>query len=107
MQKKTHFFSSKDNGYASDYGDAVVEFSIPSTDLLVNDIFEGEVHFEIPLKYKNGGFSLDVSKYLAKEADSNESAFSNGDGGSRSSIFSTYALDIDFGRRINAARQSA
>lgn len=38
------------------------------------------------------------------KADSNESAFSNGEDGSRSSISSTDALDIDFERRINAVR---
>lgn len=61
------FFSSKESGYASDYGDTVLKFKIPSTVLQVNDIFDGEVHFDIPLKYKNGTFSLDVSKYLVKD----------------------------------------
>ena len=58
------FFSTKADGYAGDYGDTVVRLKIPSTILEVNDIFDGEVHFDIPLQYKNGGFSLDVSKYL-------------------------------------------
>lgn len=63
-QEDALFFSSKDSGYASDYGDTVVKLKIPSTVLQVNDIFDGEVHFDIPLKYKNGGFQLDVSQYL-------------------------------------------
>lgn len=63
------FFSSKSSGYASDYGDTVVALKIPSTILEVNDIFDGEVHFDIPLKYKNGGFSLDVSKYLLNDTN--------------------------------------
>ena len=58
------FFSSKESGYASDYGDTVVKMKIPSTELRLNDVFDGEVHFDLPLKYKNGGYSLDVSKYI-------------------------------------------
>ena len=63
-QEDALFFSSKDSGYVSDYGDTVIKLKIPSTVLQVNDIFDGEVHFDIPLKYKNGGFRLDVSRYL-------------------------------------------
>lgn len=61
------FFSSKSDGYASDYGDTVVAFKIPSTVLRVNDIFDGEVHFDIPLKRINNQWSLNVSKYLVDE----------------------------------------
>lgn len=61
------FFSSKENGYASDYGDTVVKMKIPSTELRLNDVFDGEVHFDLPLKYKNGGYSLDVSKYIVDD----------------------------------------
>ena len=71
-QEDALFFSSKDKGYASDYGEAVVKLKIPSTVLEVNDIFDGEVHFDIPLKYQNGGFQLNVSKYL----DNNEVKYS-------------------------------
>ncbi len=63
------FFSSKKDGYATDYGDTVVALKIPSTELLVNDIFDGEVHFEIPLKYVNGQFSKNVSQYLVDNPD--------------------------------------
>ena len=63
------FFSSKESGYVSDYGDTVVKLKIPSTELRLNDVFDGEVHFDLPLKYKNGGYSLDVSKYLIKSND--------------------------------------
>lgn len=76
-----------------------------------------EIHGQPPggrrLRTDNGSGQNHEKSFTASEtqnkvkADSNESAFSNGDGGSRSSIFSTDALDIDFGRRINAARQSA
>lgn len=61
------FFSSKESGYADGYGDTVLTFSIPSTVLEVNDIFDGEVHFDIPLKMKNGKFSLNVSKYILND----------------------------------------
>lgn len=61
------FFSSKESGYASDYGDTVVKMKIPSTELRLNDVFDGEVHFDLPLKYKNGGYSLNVSKYLVDD----------------------------------------
>lgn len=58
------FFSSEDNVYASDYGDTVITLKIPSTVLEVNDVFDGEVHFDLPLRYKNGVYSLNVSQYL-------------------------------------------
>ena len=61
------FFSSKESGYASGYGDTVVKMKIPSTELRLNDVFDGEVHFDLPLKYKNGGYSLDVSKYIVDD----------------------------------------
>ncbi len=61
------FFSSKADGYATDYGDTVVKFKIPSTVLRLNDVFDGEVHFDVPAKYRNGRFFLDVSRYLVKE----------------------------------------
>ncbi len=61
------FFSSKSEGYASDYGDTVLTFKIPSTVLRVNDIFSGEVHFDVPLKRMNNQWSMNVSKYLVNE----------------------------------------
>ncbi len=64
------FFSSKSEGYASDYGDTVLTFKIPSTVLRVNDIFDGEVHFDVPLKRMNNQWSMNVSKYLVNTADS-------------------------------------
>ena len=65
------FFSSKSEGYASDYGDTAVAFKIPSTVLRVNDIFDGEVHFDVPLKRINNQWSLNVSKYLVDEKAKN------------------------------------
>ena len=63
------FFSTKAEGYASGYGDEVVTFSIPSTDLLINDVFDGEVHFNVPAKRVGGRWVLDVSTYLPFTAD--------------------------------------
>lgn len=65
------FFSSKSEGYVSDYGDTVLAFKIPSTVLRVNDIFDGEVHFDVPLKRINNQWSLNVSKYLVDENANN------------------------------------
>lgn len=62
------FFSSEDNGYAIDYGDTVITLKIPSTVLEVNDVFDGELHFDLPLRYKNGVYSLNVSQYI-KDTD--------------------------------------
>ena len=67
------FFSSRPEGYASDYGNEVLAFNIPSTVLEVNDIFDGEVHFDIPLKMRNGEFSLDVRNYLKESENTSES----------------------------------
>ena len=61
------FFSSKSEGYASDYGDTVITFKIPSTQLRVNDIFEGEVHFDMPLKRSANGWSANVKNFLVDE----------------------------------------
>ena len=58
------FFSSKSEGYASDYGDTVLTFKIPSTQLRINDIFEGEVHFDMPLKRSANGWSANVKSFL-------------------------------------------
>ena len=72
------FFSSKSEGYASDYGDTVLTFKIPSTQLRINDIFEGEVHFDMPLKRSANGWAANVkafldesSRFALPETDSN------------------------------------
>ncbi len=64
------FFSTKADGYAADYGDTVVKLKIPSTVLRLNDVFDGEVHFDVPAKYRNGRFVLDVSRYLVENNSS-------------------------------------
>lgn len=75
------FFSSKSEGYASDYGDTVLTFKIPSTQLRINDIFEGEVHFDMPLKRSANGWAANVkafldesSRFALPETDSNGEA---------------------------------
>ena len=61
------FFSSKPEGYATDYGDTVVTLRIPSTKLRINDIFDGEVHFDMPLKRIAGQWSANVSQWLVDD----------------------------------------
>lgn len=61
------FFSSKSEGYASDYGDTVLTFKIPSMQLRINDIFEGEVHFDMPIKRSANGWSANVKTFLVEE----------------------------------------
>lgn len=61
------FFSSQKDGYASDYGNTVLTFNIPSTKLRVNDIFDGEVHFDMPLKRMSNGWSANVSAFLVDD----------------------------------------
>lgn len=61
------FFSSQPDGYATDYGDEIMQFTIPSTKLEVNDIFDGEVHFDIPLQRRGTGWSLNVRDYITED----------------------------------------
>ena len=82
------FFSSKREGYASDYGDTVLTFKIPSTQLRINDIFDGEVHFDMPLKRLANGWSANVRAFLIDEVnppDEISSKKSSGDPGIRAS----------------------
>lgn len=64
------FFSTKANGQNSGYGDELIEFKIPAEKLQLDDIFDDEAHFKVPLKNKNS--KLDVSGYLVGKADNGE-----------------------------------
>lgn len=70
LEDALFFSSEKDGEYNSDYGEAVIELSVPSTVLEVNDIFDGEVHFDIPLTRRNNQWQLNVSKYLVDSDNS-------------------------------------
>ena len=70
------FFSSKREGYASDYGDTVLTLKIPSTQLRVNDIFEGEVHFDMPLKRSANGWSANIKSFLADNTENPDIRYS-------------------------------
>lgn len=59
------FFSTAKEGYASGYGDTVVEFSIPAEKLILDDIFDNEAHLRFPLK-QTGVKS--VKAYLVDES---------------------------------------
>lgn len=60
------FFSTLKSGYNDGYGDSVVELKIPAEKLVLDDIFDNEAHFRIPLKNKDA--ILDVSGYLVDDA---------------------------------------
>lgn len=60
------FFSTQKSGYNDGYGDSVVELRIPAEKLVLDDIFDNEAHFRIPLKNKDA--VLDVSDYLVDDA---------------------------------------
>ena len=59
------FFSTKETGYNDGYGDTVVKLRIPAEEMLLDDIFDDEVHLRIPLKRVGGRWQLNVSGYLA------------------------------------------
>lgn len=60
------FFSTKrDGGQASEFGDAVLSFTIPLEELQVDDTFGSEAHVRVPLEF--AGEVLDVSKWLSEE----------------------------------------
>ena len=59
------FFSTKETGYNDGYGDTVVKLHIPAEEMLLDDIFDDEVHLRIPLKRVGGKWQLNVSGYLA------------------------------------------
>ena len=46
------FFSTKKDGQISGYGDTVLEFSIPIERLIMDDLFDNEIHFRLPLASK-------------------------------------------------------
>ena len=60
------FFSTQKSGYNDGYGDSVIELKIPAEKLVLDDIFDNEAHFRIPLKNKDT--ALDVSDYLGNDA---------------------------------------
>lgn len=60
------FFSTKrDGGTASEFGDTVLEFSIPLEELQVDDTFGSEAHVRVPLEF--AGEVLNVSQWLNRK----------------------------------------
>ena len=55
------FFSTKPDGEIKGYGDNIVRVKIPVEYLELNDIFNGEAHFRLPL---NSDYSANVSSVL-------------------------------------------
>jgi len=56
------FFSSSPSGEISGYGDEIIKLNIPANKLNIDDIFDNEAHFSLPLK--KAGDYLDVSKWI-------------------------------------------
>lgn len=61
------FFSTRKDGEISGYGDTVLEFKIPVEKLNLDDVFDSEMHFRLPLKNRNT--VTDVSEYLVNPGD--------------------------------------
>ena len=59
------FFSTAKEGYASGYGDTVVQLSIPAEKLVLDDIFDNEAHLKLPLKQAG---MKNVRAYLVDES---------------------------------------
>lgn len=60
------FFSTRrDGGQASEFGDTVLQFSIPIEELQIDDTFEGEAHVRVPLEF--AGEQLDVGQWLEQQ----------------------------------------
>ena len=67
------FFSTSKSGYNKDYGDDVVELKVPVEKLQLDDIFDNEAHFRIPLKSRES--TLDVSGYIIHDKGSLEKIY--------------------------------
>lgn len=67
------FFSTSKSGYNKDYGDDVVELKVPVEKLQLDDIFDNEAHFRIPLKSRES--TLDVSGYIIHDKGSFEKIY--------------------------------
>lgn len=61
------FFSTRKDGEIAGYGDTVLEFKIPVEKLNLDDVFDSEMHFRLPLKNRNT--VTDVSEYLVNPDD--------------------------------------
>lgn len=58
------FFSTKPNSYANGYGNTVLKFNIPVELLLLDDIFDDEIHLRIPLK--KSPWQYNISNYIIR-----------------------------------------
>lgn len=56
------FFSTSKTGYNDGYGEDVIELKVPVEKLQLDDIFDNEAHFRVPLKNRES--TLDVSDYI-------------------------------------------
>jgi len=58
------FFSTKRDGENIGYGEAVVNFEIPIEQLEMDDMFNDEIHFRLPIKY---GEEKDITEFVSTE----------------------------------------
>ena len=61
------FVSTKLDGQSAGYGNETVSLKIPVEKLVLDDMFDDELHFRIPLKNKND--TLNVSNYLIDKSN--------------------------------------
>ena len=61
------FVSTKPDGQSAGYGNETVSLKIPVEKLVLDDMFDDELHFRIPLKNKND--TLNVSNYLIDKSN--------------------------------------
>ena len=57
------FFSTKEQGQAEGFGDAVVELLVPLNKLQLDDMFDDEAHLRLPLR--RIGEKINVKNWLA------------------------------------------
>lgn len=81
------FFSTKEQGQAEGFGDAVVELLVPLNKLQLDDMFDDEAHLRLPLR--RIGEKVNVKSWLAtpaktlQQADLESEAFKNWFGDSK------------------------
>lgn len=97
------FFSTSKAGYNEGYGDAVIEFKIPAEELVLDDIFENEAHFRVPLKNRNA--VLNVSEYLVDRSEEGYSLSKPGENNIPTDGYAVYGRDVKLQKEIAPIRE--
>lgn len=61
------FFSTKKDGIIKDYGSSVLRVKIPVDNIVIDDIFDNEIHFRLPLN--DNDYSANVSQIMFSQRD--------------------------------------